>query len=275
MTVHNHLRTIQVLLDRPMPSPSRREMESAAATTATLAGIIAILIRQHHDAAIYLELGERFAERAGDTEVLVLAMMFTSFLYSAVSPGQLPPDPPRAMAVLEAADRLVSPHTAPIARAWLQLRHAGEYAWCGDERGAFRLLDEAERLGTTAQIPPDGLCSGWTRDTHVAFRGEIATMCGRHDQAIALLESALAALGPNSVATRARALVQLGSAHAEKGDVDHACDLLSRALDLARTAALSERIAWIASVRSRYLACHESEPAVARLDEQLEGGRAG
>lgn len=271
--MHGHLQTIRALVDRPMPSGSRRELEAAAATTATIAGLISIVVDRPEDAAVYLRLAETFADRAGDTEVEALALMFASYLASAVEPAAERPDPPRARALLGAAERLVRPESAPIARAWVLLRLAEEHAWNRDELGAFRLVDEAGSLGSTGEIPADGLCSGWTRQTHVTFQGEVATMCGRHATAIALLETALATLGPTAVATRPRALVDLAGAHAQRGEVDRSCELLSGALVLARQAGLSERVQRVVGVRERHLSRHASEPAVRRLDEELAATR--
>lgn len=265
--VHGHLQVVQALLDGLMPGQARRELESAAATAATMAGLISLLVDMHEDSAIYLRMGARLAESAGDTEVHALALMFASYLSSAIEPDAPWPDPPFARAQIEAAVRLVSPGTSPLARAWVLLHGAQEHAWAGDELGAYRLLDEAERLGAIGRVPADGLVSPWISDTHLTFKGEVAAMCGRFDQAIALLEDGLAKLGPDQVVRRPRALSDLAAAHARQGNVDHACELLVEACVLARRAGLSDRIPRIVAVRKRYLAAHSAEPAVRHLDE--------
>jgi len=265
--VHGHLQVVQALLDGLMPSRARRELESAAATAATFAGLISLLVDLYEDCAIYLRLAARLAESAGDAEVHALALMFTSYLSSAIEPDAQWPDPSLALAQIEAAVRLVSPGTAPISRAWVLLRAAEEHGWAGDELGAYRLLDEAERLSSIGKVPADGLVSPWTADTHLTFQGEVAAMCGRFDQAIALLEGGVAKLGPDKVAMRPRALSDLAAAHARQGNVDHACELLVDALLLARRAGLSDRIPRILAVRKRHLGAHAAEPAVRRLDE--------
>lgn len=265
--VHAHLQVVHALLDGTMPGRARRDLESAAATAATFAGLISILVDQHEDAGIYLRLAQRLAGSAGDTESHALALAFASYLTSAVEPDAKSPDPGLARAQIDAAVRMVSAETAPFARAWVLLRGATEQAWAGDELGAHRLLDEAERLSSRDPVPADGLVSPWTADTHIAFRGEVATICGRHDQAISLLETALGKMGPSRVATRARALADLAGAHAREGNVDHACELLAQAYELARLAGLSQRIPRIIGVRNRDLARHQAEPAVRRLDD--------
>jgi tetratricopeptide (TPR) repeat protein len=267
--VHGHLLVVHTLLDGLMPGRSRRELESAAATTATFAGMMAIMVDRREEAATCLRLAERLAAAAGDAEVRALALMLSSHLSSAARPDARDPDPALARAQVEAAVALVGAGTAPLARAWALLRAAQEHAWAGDEVGAFRLLDEAERLSSGARVPPDGLVSPWTADTHVTFRGEVAAMCGRYDQAIALLEAGLARLGPGQPATLPRALADLAGAYARRGDVDRACELLVRAYELAARTGVAELFGRIAGVRTRHLAGHEGEAAVRRLDELL------
>jgi tetratricopeptide (TPR) repeat protein/transcriptional regulator with XRE-family HTH domain len=267
--VHAHLQVVHALLDGLMPGGSRRELESAAATTATVAGLIALLVDRHEDAGIYLQIAVRLGGSAGDAEAHALALMLASYLSSAVEPDAQSPDPALASAQIEAAVGLVSPETSPLARAWVLLRAAQEHAWGGDELGAYRLLDEAERLSSSGQVPADGLVSPWTADTHITFQGEVAAMCGRYDEAIALLEAGLAKLGPDRVARRPRALSDLAAAYARQGSVDHACELLVQAFELAQRAGLSERIPRIVGVRDRYLAAHAAEAAVRRLDELI------
>jgi transcriptional regulator with XRE-family HTH domain len=265
--VHAHLQVVHALLDGLMPGGSRRELESAAATTATVGGLISLLVDQHEDSGIYLRIGARLAESAGDAEAHALALMLSSYLSSAIEPDAASPNPALARAQIEGAVRLVSPGTAPLARAWVLLRAAQEHAWARDELGAYRLLDEAEQLGSIGQIPADGLVSPWTADTHLTFQGEVAAMCGRHDQAIALLEDGLTKLGPDRVARHTRALSDLAAAYARQGSIDHACELLVQAFEVGQRAGVSERIQRIVAVRDRYLAAHAAEPAVRRLDE--------
>ena len=271
--VHGHLQITQALLDGLMPSRSRRELESAAATSATFAGLISIVVDQHEDAGIYLQLAERLAESAGDTEVHSLALMFSSHLSSALKPDAHTPDPVQALALIDAAARMVSAETSPLARAWVLVRCAEEYAWNRDEVGAFRLLDEAQRLSNVGGVTSDGLAGRWNGDTHIQFRGEVAALVGRYDVAIPLLETGVSRMGPERVASRPRAMVDLAAAHAQRGEVDQACALLSEAFELARRSGLGERIGRVIEVRRRHLERHAAEPAVRRLDEQVRTGR--
>jgi hypothetical protein len=265
--VHGHLQIVHALLDGPMPGESRRQLESAAATSAAMAGLVSLLVERYEDCAIYLKMGARLAESAGDTEVRALALMFASYLSSAIEPDAPWPDPTLTRAQIEAAAQLVSPGAAPLARAWVLLRAAQEHAWAGDELGAYRLLDTAEGLCIVGRVPSDGLVSPWNEDAHLTFQADVASLCGRTAEAIFLFEEGLAALGSDGVARRSRAISDLAAAHARQGDVDRACDLLIESYELARRAGLSDRIPRVEAVRNRYLAHLAAEPAVRRLDD--------
>jgi len=272
--LHGHLQVLVTLLDDPMPGDLRRGLESAAAATAAFAGSVSILVGRPADAGVYLDIGRRMARAAGDAENEAMALLFTSQLYSLVCPAQAGGDTPRAQALLEAADRRLGRTTAPIANAWVLLRGAEEWAG-GDERTAFRLVDEADRLAAGAdRIPADGICCRWSTDLHTAYRGNIAILAGRPASGIPLLEAALARLPRELVATRPMATADLGGAYAQVGEIDQACTLLARALALALAARLPDPVLRVRRVRDRRLAGHAALAPVRDLDERLRAAQA-
>ena len=267
---HGLLGTLHALMGHPMPSKLRRELESAGACTATMAGYTSSLVGRPDDAAVYLEIAERLGRDAGDAEGEALALLFSSQLYSRVCPArQATGDPPRAQALLEAADRRLGRTTAPIANAWVLMRAAEEVAG-RDEAAAFRLVDEADRLMAGAGPPPaDGMCCRWGMGLHVAFRGNISVLAGHPMRGIALLERAVAALPRELVATRPMATADLGGAYAQVGEIEHACTLLGEALGQAKAASLPVPVKRVRSVRAQRLAGYEAVASVRELDEQL------
>jgi transcriptional regulator with XRE-family HTH domain len=214
---HAHLEALQALMRHPMPSRFRRAIESAAASTAAVAGFISILVGRADDAVAYLDLAARLGREAGDAESEALALMFSSTLCScACAPGPTV-DPPRALALLEGAHRCLGQTRAPVARAWVLMTWAEELAASGRGPAADRLVDEADRaVAEAGAIPADGLCRPWSANRHVAYRGTIAVLSGRPARAIPLLESALAVLPKEMPATRWRATAELGGAYAQQ-----------------------------------------------------------
>lgn len=271
--LHAHLEIVLALLDQRLGDDQRRDLEAAGATTATFAGFVSILVGRPDPAVVYLEIGRRLAMSAADAESEAIALLVSSQLYSLVCPARPAGDPATAQSLLEAADRRLGRRTAPVANAWVLLRAAEEVA-ATDELAAFRLADEADRLASGAGgIPADGLCSRWSMDLHVAYRGNINVLAGHPDRAIPLLEAALAAFPKELVATRPMATADLGGAYADRGDIDHACALLGQALDQALAAGLPDPVARVRRVRERRLAAHHTVAAVRELDERLRDVR--
>jgi hypothetical protein len=267
--VHAHLEVLLTLLDHPMAGELRRDLQSAAATTAVFAGNVSIVVGRPDTAAVYLELARRHACAAADAEGEALALMFSSQLYSRVCPARPTGDPARAQALLEAADRRLGRTTAPVANAWVLLRAAEELAG-EDDVAAFRLVDEADRLTAVAgRIPADGVCSRWSTDLHVAYRGNISVLAGHPARGIPLLEAAVAAFPKELVATRPMATADLGGAYAQLGEIDHACALLGQALAQAVAAGLPDPVARVRRHRRQRLAAHEGLSVVRELDDQL------
>ena len=267
--LHAHLQAVHGLLDEAMPGELRRGLESAAATTATFAGMVSVLTGHLDDAVVYLQLAERLAREAADAEGEAMALMFSSHLYSCVCPGGLGGDRAQAQALLEAADRRLRRRTSPVASAWVLMRMAEELAAGGDDAEAGRCIDEADRLVSNGQIPQDGICSRWSMDIHTAYRGNVAVLSGHPERGIPLLEAALAVLREDAVATRSTATVDLGGAYAQRGEIDHACELLTRALTQAVAAGLPEPVKRVRRIHDQQLCAHPTVPAVRRLGDRL------
>ncbi len=266
---HAYLQAMEAVLDTPMPGRSRRDLESAAAEAATLAGSLSTGLGDLDGAGVYFQLATRLASDAGDTETHALALMLTSRLYSSVCLIGRNEDPPRARELLEAAERLARPGVSPPVRTWVLQRLGEERAGIGDELGASRMFDEAERL-VGISTPADGLCMGRDETLHVGYCGNAARVAGHPAQAIAMLETALAGLDHQShLGTRTLMIADLAGAYAEQGEIDHACGLLGRSLTMAREAGLAGAVPRIRGVRTRHLRRHGAEPAVRELDEQL------
>lgn len=272
--VRAHLEAILVLLDHPMGGDTRRDLEAAAATTAVFAGLVSIAVGRLDSAAVYLEIALRNAREAEDAENEAMALLFSSQLHSRICPPRPTGDPVMARSLLEAADQRLGRTTAPVANAWVLLRTAEEEA-AADVRAAFRLADEADRLTAAAgPIPIDGLCSRWSTDLHVAYRGNIFVLAGQPARGIPLLEAALAAFPKEMVATRPMATADLGDAYAQLGEIDHACALLGQALAQAAAAGVADPVMRVGKVREQRLAAYAGHASVRELDEQLQARAA-
>jgi hypothetical protein len=262
-----HLRSVCALLDVPMPGALKRVLQSTAAESATLAGLLLIELGTPDRAGVYLRLAIRLASDAGNEDVRALALIFASELCSCVRPNGRHENPSMARALLEAAERSATSGGPVRARALLRL--AEERVFAGDETEANRLLDAGGWIAGPDLVSDEGVQGLWDSAYPLAFRGNVARLAGQPEQACRLLENALEILHQRSPSNRAKMTVELSRAYAEHGDIDHACDLLSDAHTTAHEAGLKGVLRGIQRLRERHFTRYATEPSVCRLDERL------
>lgn len=109
------------------------------------------------------------------------------------------------------------------------LREAQGYALAGAADRCHAALDRAaelqrvlseSRYGTTSLIDQVAVARAWT------FHD-----LGRHAEAAAILDTQMPLIPPTALRARTRFGLRRALAHAEAGDVDHACDLVADLLD--------------------------------------------
>jgi len=263
-----YLLAIRRLLHTPAPSGLRRQLESAAAETAVVAGHVYRVLGRSERSAEYWQLATRLANDAGDSGLEALAMTFASELCSPIYPDAVRKDTDRTRALLSGAERLA--RGADAARARALVRQAEESGFRRDALTAFRLLDEADAVLSAGLAGLDGIYAAfWGRNLHVAFRGKTAMLAGEPGRAIPLLEVALTDESAAPMADRLNMTADLGAAYAQRGQIDHAATLLTQALSTAMDAGLVSCIGRIVHIRNRELNEHVLDPAVRSLDQRL------
>ena len=95
-------------------------------------------------------------------------------------------------------------------------------------------------------------------------------MLGHPEEAVVVLHGALSSLGPSLVPVRSGALTDLAVAYAQQEEVEHACELLARSLELSAGTGLVAHAQRVVGAR-QYLARWQDTPAVSDLDERLRG----
>jgi len=146
-------------------------------------------------------------------------------------------------------------------------RRAEEWASAGGRDASISAgddLDRAERALSSTWQAHEGFFSYWSESRLLGCRGTCAMLQGRPREAIAALSAALAAL----TAERSVLLTDLGAAHAMRGEMDRACQLLTRSLRIGRSGDVN-RVRRIVGVRRAHLAEWADAPAVMSLDEEL------
>jgi transcriptional regulator with XRE-family HTH domain len=248
-----------------------RSLRSIAAGAATLGGWLCFSLERRQEARAYLSWAEGIAREIEDREVLMLILMLRADLASCVPTGGQEGLPEEARRLLDEGLLLAAPSAPACLEAPLLLRSAEEHAFLGAEGSSRRDLEQAERVLGAADRPgfylrPDAGEPGWRPAVAASFRASCLQLLGQARPAVEVLQPVLAAL---PAPDRAAPLTDLAAAHAQAGDLDRACALLSDAVEIAAEHGQPGRGRRIAGVRRRHLARWEGEPALQRLDEEL------
>jgi transcriptional regulator with XRE-family HTH domain len=265
-----HLVALRGLL--PGPPALAASLASVTGRAALLVGHALLKLERRGDAYAQFSLAERLARDAGDGTLLALVLAIRSGMYSPISLGHRQGNTDRAIALLDEA--AVAGAQAPgRVRVLVFARRAEERAAVQDEIHALRDMATAE---SSLSLSDDETFFGPRNDAEVgAIRGTCEALLGRNREAVGTLQQTADRMDPSLVAWRSAVLADQGAAPAPLGHVDEACDKLSRALELARTATANDHMQRIAGVRQVHLARFSGDQAVRRLDDELGHDSAG
>jgi tetratricopeptide (TPR) repeat protein len=264
--VVGHLDAVGDLLQGEPPQAMRRQLLSLAGETAGLAGWLVWDRADGRAAAGYFRAGLEAAVEAGDSALGAYLMG------SAACQPSESERPEWRLRVLEDRSFGFTPSdgTAPT-RAWLATLEAEAHALTGDEP---RCRAAMERAGTEMRSAADVAGDARPRVTFLDDSyldgecGLFLARLGHAEEARQYLEPALATLGAERIKTRTRLLTALGAAYANDGEIDEACRLGSKALQLARTQAVQPNLDDIRALRRQLEPWKDAVP-VRQLDEQL------
>jgi transcriptional regulator with XRE-family HTH domain len=161
----------------------------------------------------------RYAAKGGDLELEAWAMVRAAefALYRGDARGTV------------SFARSASKSRSPAMQAAAALREAQGYALAGAEARCEEALDRAEGLQQVVSESPYGTTS--LVDQVAVARAWSFHDLGRHAEAAAILDTQLPLIAPTALRARTRFGLRRALAHAEAGDVDHACELVSDLLD--------------------------------------------
>ncbi len=266
-SVRTHLTLVTGLVARQTPSRHRARLHAIAGSTAALAAWLSFLLKNYGEAHSYCQIGEAFGREIGYDSLHGHLLVIRSDLYAGVAEGHQGGNSTAAITLLEQAEAAVDTRSHPHLQTWLLACRAESRAMLGDEVGANRDLDAAERALASAAPRPAGFFNPWDCDRLAGFRGSCALALCRANDAVAILSSALERT-PSHFTERPAVLADLAAAHAKKGEVERACTCLSEAASLARDLGHIGHIHRILASRHG-LDSWRSSPEVRRLDEEL------
>ena len=268
--LRSHLGVLTGALQGSQPPETRRRLQSMAAETAAMAGRLSHWLDNRGDASAWAAFARELATEASDEAMLATALVVTRHQYSPMSAANRGggSDVRKSLALLDEAESHLQRESASDLKVYMLACRAEDRAAAGDEVGAYRDLDQAERelARQTANDSSSFIRMDAARLN--GYRGAIALTLERFDEASTILEDAVTHVNVSVLPQRCAMLTDLASAYAEQHEVEQACQLLGQSLTLSSENGLGMILQRVSGARRR-LSQWEDAAAVKQLDEQL------
>ena len=251
------------------PHAVQRRLLEAVAELTHLAGWIAFDVGDHRQAGRYLRKSLKFAEEAGASAFACEILAGVSHQASFRGDGDAAVDLAQA-----ARGQLAQGEAWPalVAETWAMEAHG--HALGGDPRACGAAMGKAERTLDKASGDDRPAWLGYFDEAYLAAKfGHTYRVLGRPAEAAAC---AVRSLDMSDGYDRGRLFntTLLAAAHADMGEVDAACELGERAMDLAESVQSSRTMSHIDGLQ-RQLLPHQSTPAVQALTDRMRAVSAG
>lgn len=208
---HAHMSLVLALQPAWQSPPVRHVLLRAIGESATLTAVLLLAdLARYSEALPYLALAQGAARNNDDPDLAAVLLACRAFLTS-FSGGS-------AVAAADYAEAAVSVsidgQASPTTRGWVAAVSSEQLAILGDERGSRTRLDTA-RHAVAGHEPNPAWAGVGTFDSAkaTAYEGGNLMRLGRYRDAIAALDTALAALEPTMHRHRCTALIDRAEAH--------------------------------------------------------------
>jgi transcriptional regulator with XRE-family HTH domain len=255
------------------PDGLKRQAASLASEAACLVGIIADRCNRRMDAAMYCTLAGEYADEAQDGRRRAQALVAMRSLYTATMTDVRHSRPARALELLSEAVHAAGPDAPALLRTWIYASRAEDQATLGRETECRADLESAHRALAAGPTRDGGFFDHWDEARLTGYVGSCAVLLERSDEAVVSLEQALRRTPRPLVGPHAAVLTDLGTAYAQRHEIESACDILIEVLDLCEQAGRPEGAGRVIRARDRWLAPSASAAPVRRMDERLGGFR--
>jgi tetratricopeptide (TPR) repeat protein len=265
-----HLAQVEAVASRARGGTAlRHRLYRVHAETATVAGWTAWLVGREAEAQAYYAQAGATALEAADPEVHAMVLTALAASHSGVPSAGQEGRPARALELLAAAEAAVAKdRTSPYLRAWIAASQAQEHALLGERLAMHRCLDRAATA--LPERPGPGFFADWDDRLLRAYMGVCYTLAGESKEAVAVLDPLLASVDVTTTQWAVSAEADVAAAYAATGELEHASEILARALGHAADMNLSVDARRVAGYRMRLLpAGLGAPPGVRRLDERL------
>lgn len=268
--IQSHLAALRSLIrERSSRDGDYRRLVSIASGVAAVAAWTAMTMERRSDARAYLAWAESAAREVNDVNSLMLILLLHADMASPVPSCGLEGYSNVALGKLTEARSLASSTTPAALHVPVVARTAEEHAFLGGATPSLTAMDDADRLFANVANRDYLLRDAWQPSSGMlaAMRGHCLSLLGDAREAVRVITPTVATT--RFPGTRAARTADLAAAHAQLGEVDRACELLERSLDVTAGSGEIEKARRVAGTRRRHLSEAGADPAVRRLDERL------
>ena len=119
---------------------------------------------------------------------------------------------------------------SPRIACWLAAIRAEVYAHLSDPDACDAALNIARMLTEEASLGEDRYATGFNPSRLAGYEGACFVRLRQPDRALPILQQALAFLDPQAIRRQSTLFTDMGIAHAQQGNVQHACQFAIQAL---------------------------------------------
>ena len=221
--IAGHFTTIAQLLKELHPTPIYERLCSLASENALLLGKNFHDVREYDLAWEYYKFSLKIAQDSHNMDLWANGVGRIALLL--IYWGQ----PQHALPLLHEAQKNEI-HNQRL-RPWLSAIEAEIHAILGDVDACQRSLDLSKEITLPLTLTDDIYATGFNPSRAAGYEGACFVRLRQPEHALPALKEAFALCDPTSIRRRATLLADIGTVHAQLGDVKTACDLILQSLD--------------------------------------------
>jgi len=217
-----HFRMIIQLLKQVQARDAVQRLCSLAGEIAQILGKTLFDLHEYASAWSYYTFSLKAAQAAFNQDLWAVGLGRMSLLL-------IYGDQPReALPLLQEAQQLTV--QSPRIACWLAVVKAEVYAHLGDSDACDSALNMARTLAEHASLGEDHYATGFNPSRLAGYEGACFVRLRQADRALPALQQALALLDPQAIRRQSTLFTDIGIAHAQQGNVQHACQFAIQAL---------------------------------------------
>ncbi len=222
--ISGHFTVIAQLLKESHPTPIYEKLCMLVSENALLLGKTFHDIREYHLAWDYYKFSLKIAQDTHNRDLWANGVGRIALLL--IYWGQ----PQQALPLLREAQRN-DIHNQRL-KPWLSAIEAEIHAMMGDVDGCLRSLEQSRNVTLPTSFTDDIYATGFNPSRAAGYEGACFVRLRQPERALPALQEALMLCDPTSLRRRSTLFADIGTVHAQLGDVKTACELILHSLDM-------------------------------------------